>query len=186
MSLKFPRPASTRTAPGGLRRWVAATGLAAIAMAAAAGSTLAADETVSMMDFEFDPATVTINVGDSVTWTNDGAVPHTATGDDFDTGLVNAGASDSVTFDEAGSFDYVCTLHPQMTGTVTVEAAGTTEPTDDASPTNGDTAEPTLPAGTDTVNPTEVPTGTPVLLVVLTVLSAATLGATLAVARIRR
>jgi plastocyanin len=186
MSLKFPRPANKSVTAGGRRRWLAATGLAAIAMAAAAGSTLAADETVSMMDFEFDPATVTINVGDSVTWTNDGDAPHTATGDDFDTGLVNPGDSDSVTFDTAGSFDYVCTLHPQMTGTVTVEAAGTTEPTDDASPTGGDTARPTLPVGTDTVNPTETPSGTPVLLVVLTLLAAATLGATLAVARIRR
>jgi hypothetical protein len=142
---------------------------------------------VSIVDFAFEPATVTINVGDSVTWTNDGDAPHTATAEgEFDTGILNSGESDSVTFNEAGEFDYICSVHPDMTGTVVVEAAGTAEPTDDASPTNGDTAEPTLPAGTDTVNPTEVPTGTPVLLVVLTVLAAATLGATLIVARVRR
>jgi hypothetical protein len=77
-----------------------------------------------MADFSFSPATVTVNAGDTVTWTNSGpAEPHTATGDGFDTGEVAMGSSASATFSQAGDFPYVCTLHPEMTGTVRVLAA---------------------------------------------------------------
>jgi hypothetical protein len=64
-------------------------------------------------------------VGDTVTWTNDGPTPHSATADDgsFDTGIFNAGQSRSETFDQAGSFAYFCTPHPNMRGTITVRAA---------------------------------------------------------------
>jgi hypothetical protein len=79
-----------------------------------------------MADFSFSPATVTVNQGDTVTWTNAGpAEPHTATGDGFDTGEVAVGSSGSATFAQAGSFAYVCSLHPDlMSGTVEVVAAG--------------------------------------------------------------
>jgi plastocyanin len=89
-------------------------------LAVASGAT-----TVTMADFSFSPATVTVDQGDTVTWTNAGpAEPHTATGDGFDTGEVAVGSSGSATFAQAGSFAYVCTLHPQMSGTVEVVAAG--------------------------------------------------------------
>jgi plastocyanin len=80
--------------------------------------------TVTMADFSFSPATITVDEGDTVTWTNSGPdEPHTATGDGFDTGEVAVDSSGSVTFSQAGDFSYVCTLHPQMTGTVRVLAA---------------------------------------------------------------
>jgi len=181
MSPLFPRPSTWKTISGGLRRWLSATGLVAIAMTAMAGSAMAADATVEMQDFDFDPQTVTIDVGDSVTWTNTGAAPHTATAQgEFDTGILNAGESDSVTFSEAGSFDYICTVHPQMTGTVVVEAAGTTEP----SPTIGDPVTVT-PAPTDTIDAAATSTGIPAILLVLTVLSGTAFAGTLAVVRLR-
>lgn len=80
---------------------------------------------VVISDFEFTPPTITIVVGDTVTWTNDGPTAHSATAVEgsFDTGIFPAGEARSVTFDEAGEFAYLCTPHPNMKGTVVVEAA---------------------------------------------------------------
>jgi len=91
-----------------------------------AGAALAAEESVTIQGFAFGPASLTIDAGDTVTWTNEDGVGHTATqdGGGFDTGTIAAGASDSIAFDEAGTFPYHCTIHPAMTGTITVRAAG--------------------------------------------------------------
>jgi plastocyanin len=85
----------------------------------------AADTTVTIRDFEFAPSSVTVNAGDTVTWSNEGPTPHSATADDgsFDTGIYGDGQSRSHTFEQAGTFRYFCTPHPQMRGTVTVRAA---------------------------------------------------------------
>jgi plastocyanin len=78
----------------------------------------------------FGPNELTVRVGETVTFTNDDFVLHTATSisspDDptpdgiFDTGLLNKGESEQVTFDEPGTCHYFCSIHPQMRGTVTV------------------------------------------------------------------
>ena len=85
----------------------------------------AASTGVTISDFQFSPATVTVNIGDTVTWTNDGPTPHSATSSSggFDTGIMDAGQSGSHTFTEAGTFAYICTPHPNMQGTVVVQAA---------------------------------------------------------------
>jgi len=80
----------------------------------------AAPGSVRMLDFSFSPATVTVNVGESVTWVNAGEEPHNAVGDNFSTALLDAGKSGSETFGSAGTFSYICTVHPQMKGTVKV------------------------------------------------------------------
>lgn len=87
-----------------------------------AGVVLAADRSVSIEEFAFTPGTVTITAGDRVTWTNQDAVEHTATGDGWDTGLLAQGESGSIRFDTPGTYAYLCTPHPSMTGTVVVEA----------------------------------------------------------------
>jgi LPXTG-motif cell wall-anchored protein len=97
----------------------------------------AASASVTIRDFDFAPASVTVNVGDTVTWTNQGPTGHTATGDGFDTGILNAGQSGSHTFDSAGTFSYICTPHPNMKGTVVVQAAQTGS--DDGSDTGAET-----------------------------------------------
>jgi LPXTG-motif cell wall-anchored protein len=84
--------------------------------AAAAGS-------VSIKDFSFAPKSITVNVGDTVSWANTGKQPHTATGSGFDTGTLKPGQSASHTFTQAGTFNYICTIHPFMKGTVVVAAA---------------------------------------------------------------
>lgn len=125
--------------------------------AAVAGSALAADGDVVMAGFAFGPQEVTIKAGDSVTWTNNDGATHTATGDGFDTGNVaGGGGTATVTFKTAGTFSYVCQVHPSMTGTVVVQAAGggsdsgsgsnpTTPPTDTATVVPGQT--PATPGG---------------------------------------
>jgi plastocyanin len=85
---------------------------------------LAGDPAVSIVDYSFKPATITIHVGDSITWTNNGKQPHTATANNgsFDTGTIQPGHSASHTFSQAGTFAYICTIHPFMHGTVVVVA----------------------------------------------------------------
>jgi len=92
------------------------------ATARAAGS-----QSVTIKDFAFGPKTVTLTAGDTVSWTNQDKVAHTATAGDgsFDTGNLSQGQSGSHTFDTAGSFAYICSIHPNMKGTIVVKAAST-------------------------------------------------------------
>ena len=87
----------------------------------------AASASVTISDFQFGPASVTVNVGDTVSWTNQGPSAHsaTATGGSFDTGIFAKGGTRSATFNTAGTFSYICTPHPFMKGTVIVQAAST-------------------------------------------------------------
>ncbi len=78
---------------------------------------------VDIDDYEFLPVALEIAAGTTVTWTNVGQVPHTATAEDeiFDTGVLSKGKSASYTFAEPGTYPYVCTLHPSdMKATVVV------------------------------------------------------------------
>jgi plastocyanin len=97
--------------------------LAGSALLAAAGAVTAADRTVTMVDLAFEPSAVEIVAGDSVTWVNEGAAPHDATGDGWATPLLTSGQSASVQFDAAGTYAYICSIHPDMTGQVVVAAA---------------------------------------------------------------
>ena len=73
------------------------------------------------------PASVTINVGDTVEWVNSDTVVHLVTSGsisgasgEFDSGLIMADASFAFTFEESGSYDYFCLVHPWMSGNVQV------------------------------------------------------------------
>jgi len=103
----------------------------------------AADVSVTIMNFSFQPTPLTIPVGTTVVWTNQDPVMHTATSDTagvFDTGLLQKGQSGRVTFNTAGTFTYHCTVHPNMHGTVVVTAAGAATTTTAPAP-----AAPALP-----------------------------------------
>jgi plastocyanin len=80
---------------------------------------------VSIGDNFFDPADVAVEPGDTITWTNEGAVPHTVTADDgsFDSETLNPGESYTVTFSGEGTLTYHCELHPEMVGSVSVGGA---------------------------------------------------------------
>ena len=107
---------------------VARGGVAAILvglLTAGGSAVLAADYAVDIAGFAFSPGSVTVAVGDTVTWTNADAQNHTATADDgsWDTGTISSSPK-SVTFATAGTFAYHCKIHPSMTATIVVQAAG--------------------------------------------------------------
>ena len=82
----------------------------------------AASASVTIQNFAFSPATVTIRKGGSVTWTQKDSVKHNAVSDDgkFEGPLLNLGDTWTFKFDEAGNYKYHCGPHPRMTGTVVV------------------------------------------------------------------
>jgi plastocyanin len=88
----------------------------------------AADMAVAMQDDMFVPSSITVQVGDRVTWTNRGARTHTATGENgmWDSGSVGPGGSFSAQFNQPGTFPYVCRFHADrgMRGTIVVMGAG--------------------------------------------------------------
>ena len=81
----------------------------------------------------FAPAEVTINVGDTVIWTNSDSASHTVTSGDvndpdtwsefFDSGLMQPGSTFEYTFDTAGEYPYLCQLHPWAFGKVVATEA---------------------------------------------------------------
>lgn len=109
------------------------------------GVAVAATHAVTISGFAFSPSSITINVGDRVTWTNSDAVTHTATATNgaFDTGDIDEGQSRSVKFTKPGTYAYVCTPHPTMTGSIRVRAGrGPTDPpTDTVAPVGAVEAE---------------------------------------------
>jgi plastocyanin len=131
-------------------RLLPAAALAVALLSVGAGVALAADQSVAIQNFAFAPGSVTVNVGDSVTWTNNDAMAHTATADDdsWDTGSLAQGASGSVTFDTVGEFAYHCEFHSNMTGTVTVQAAAGGTPAATNPPTDTVAGEPGQPSST--------------------------------------
>jgi plastocyanin len=76
--------------------------------------------TVVLKNIAFTPAAMHIHVGDTVTWEwKDSPVPHNVTFATFSSPTQDSGTF-SHRFDSAGTFTYSCTIHTQMTGTVTV------------------------------------------------------------------
>ncbi len=88
------------------------------AAAPAAGGTVFK---VTIKNFAFSPANLTIKKGDTVNWTNEDSSAHTVTGPGFDSGNLSQGKSYSYTFNDAGSKDYVCSFHPSMRAAVVVQ-----------------------------------------------------------------
>jgi LPXTG-motif cell wall-anchored protein len=112
----------------------------------------AASASVTISDFKFTPDTVTVNEGDTVTWTNDGPTVHTATAEDgsFDTGVLEKGESGSATFTQAGTISYICSPHPYMKGKVVVQAASTGGGDSDGGGGSGSTDDDSAVAGEET------------------------------------
>jgi len=88
---------------------------------AAAGNAAA----VTIEDFRFEPTALTVAPGTRVTWVNKDFEPHTvvSAGDAaaFKSGGLDTDDKFSVVFDQAGTFKYFCSVHPRMTGVVTVQ-----------------------------------------------------------------
>ncbi|MFC9892351.1 cupredoxin family copper-binding protein [Nocardia sp. NPDC127579] len=80
--------------------------------------------TIDVDDMKFSPDTVTVRVGDTVTWKFDDKVPHSVQGIGDKAMGINSPIFDqgewSYTFTAAGTYRYLCSLHPEMRGSVTV------------------------------------------------------------------
>jgi plastocyanin len=84
----------------------------------------AATTQVTISNYMFAPAKVTVHPGDTVRWTNQDSIPHTATsldGKSFDSGAIDPNASWSFTFPKPGIYKYRCSIHPDMQGEVDVQ-----------------------------------------------------------------
>ena len=78
--------------------------------------------TVTIRNMAFSPASVQINPGDSITWTNTDDRDHNVTARDgsFKSGNIRAGGSFSHRFEKPGNFAYGCGYHPRMKGVISV------------------------------------------------------------------
>lgn len=81
----------------------------------------AAGATVIEQNFAFNPASLDVKVGDVVTFKNEDSAPHDVEIDGASLGQQQAGASVTWTASKAGSFPFKCTIHPSMTGQITVK-----------------------------------------------------------------
>ena len=109
---------------------VGATALLAAALpdltAAGQGVAAASPATVTIDNFAFAPATLTVTAGTTVTWKNDDDSPHRI-GDKngtFKSAALDTDDTFSHTFAAPGEYPYICTIHPYMVGTIIVKPAG--------------------------------------------------------------
>lgn len=104
------------------------------------GQASAASYRVAMQGYAFAPASLTVPVGSTVTWTNGDTAPHdvkTTSGPvAIHSPMLNKGQSWTYTFTAAGSYGYYCTVHPDMTARITVVAAPKPTPKPTPTPTH--------------------------------------------------
>lgn len=97
--------------------------------AASAGKHAAASPHSSMPqeikidNFSFTPATVTVALGTTVTWTNSDDVPHTVVSEDytFKSKVLDTDEKFSYKFTKPGTYSYFCSVHPKMTAKIIVQ-----------------------------------------------------------------
>ena len=80
--------------------------------------------TVSIKGFTFNPSTLTVTVGTTVTWTNEDPTTHTITSDsgsELDSGQIPSGQTYFHTFNTAGTFSYHCSIHTSMKAQIVVQ-----------------------------------------------------------------
>jgi plastocyanin len=98
--------------------------LAAVVVLAglAASQVLAADAQVKIANFTFDPPTLTVKAGTTVTWVNADDIPHVVSEKDgkFRSSALDTDEKFSQTFSTAGTVEYFCAIHPHMTGKIAV------------------------------------------------------------------
>jgi len=112
-----------------MMRGLAGVVLAALAVLIFAISTASAAEThqIPIERYAYQSATMTVHVGDVVTWTNRDQASHDVAGGAFRSPMLAQGQSWSFTFTQPGTFDYICSVHPDMRARIVVLAQETTE-----------------------------------------------------------
>ena len=98
-------------------------GIAVVAaMLLPVGAARAEDVAVHIDNFVFEPAQLTVTVGQTVTWTNRDDIPHTVVcAGKFRSKTMDTDGAFTFSFTTAGEYKYFCSLHPHMQGVVKVE-----------------------------------------------------------------
>jgi plastocyanin len=106
--------------------------LAVASMPLFAAQAVASPQHVMIENYAYGSASVTVNVGDSITWTNHDQASHdvvtTSAPSAFRSSLMATGQSWSYTFTTPGTYSYYCSLHPDMKAQVVVLAPITPAP----------------------------------------------------------
>lgn len=92
-------------------------------MRQSSGEAAVQTDKVSISNFKFSPAHITVKKGTTVTWTNQDSIPHTVTADSGsgpDSPRMTEGKTYSYTYEKTGSFPYHCDIHEDMKAIVTV------------------------------------------------------------------
>jgi plastocyanin len=78
---------------------------------------------IDIHNFMFDPMSLVVPVGTTVSWKNLDGEPHTirSVDDTFRSGALDQNDSFSFKFGKAGTYKYVCSIHPQMVATIVVK-----------------------------------------------------------------
>ena len=100
-------------------------GVLAARVQASPATAQGAQTNIAITNFIFMPGDLTVQVGDTVTWTNNDTAPHTVDADQgaFKSGTLNRGDTFSFQATQPGVYTYYCQFHPYMKGTITVVAA---------------------------------------------------------------
>ena len=119
-------PTSSVAATSGLPTPVPPAAVATVPPArplAVADPNAAGGPQLTIENFNFTPADITVAPGTTVTWTNNDDVEHTVTSSTnaFGSSAIETGNSFSFTFTQPGAYSYFCSIHPFMTGRVTVQ-----------------------------------------------------------------
>lgn len=77
--------------------------------------------TILIKDFTFNPNTLTVKAGDTVTWLNEDGVVHTIKSTEFTSPNMKNGETFKFQFTVTGTYEYSCSVHPYMKGKVVVE-----------------------------------------------------------------
>ncbi len=84
----------------------------------------ASTQAVTIQDYIYEPARITVARGTTIDFTNEDSTAHTATSTDsgiFESGSIQPGKTGSITLNKTGTFTFYCAFHPFMKGTFTVE-----------------------------------------------------------------
>jgi plastocyanin len=100
--------------------------LAAAAMLVLGFAAYAAEpNTVTISNFAFSPAILSVTPGTKVTWSNSDEDAHTVTSADagatFKSAALDTDDKFSFTFNQPGTYKYFCSIHPHMVGTIVVK-----------------------------------------------------------------
>lgn len=76
---------------------------------------------IDIRGFVFNPSSLVVNAGDTVTWTNNDPVAHKIAGDGFGSDSLNKGSTYTFKFASVGTYNYHCAIHPSMVGMIIVK-----------------------------------------------------------------